>query len=161
MIERSWIQFPTEEQENFSSRVNLLRRLLFGVLSTPLLLHWHVNKTLAILQKVQTVLGYTWTHINPWPFNKVRCRVGWLCCQSIVWELTYQEHKLTWNSTGHSQLRLLSRCRPPWADPNLKNGSGECKLISSSKKKKIKVKGRQWVLESSPQILTVIKKPLQ
>ena len=67
----------------FSSRVNFVCWLLFGVRSTPVLPQWHV-KDPGHSAKSAGVRFYTLTCKHLWP-QKVG--VGWQCrCPGIVWE---------------------------------------------------------------------------
>ena len=50
---------------------------------------------------------------------------------------------------------------PLWTDPDLKNETGVCELISTLKKNEKKSAGLEWIIKPSPKVITSKKKEVK
>ena len=112
----------------FFSRVNFVCRLLFGVLSTPVLPQWHVKDPGHSARSTGGRL-----HLNTHTPLTQRSQ-SWLTVQAWCGNLSGNE--LTRNSSGNTRLQSFQLAELRWTKPGVKSGISVRKLISTLKKKK-------------------------
>ena len=66
---------------------------------------------------------------------------------------TYLENELTHNLSGNIQPQLSQFAELPWIDLGIKSGVSVPELISTSKKKRKKSTGREYIVKHSPKKL--------
>ena len=132
----------TSSRRIFSSRVNFLCWLLFGIRCNPVLPQWQVKNSGHSAKSAGGRLHLNTRRVHPWP-NEVG--VGWLCrCPGIVWKPIRKQAHIQLVRECSSQL-----AEPQWTDPGIKKGIYMRELISTLKKKA----RQEWMIEHFPKLL--------
>ena len=142
VIGRSWVQFLIEAVEEFSSPVNFLCLLLFGVHSTPTLLQWHVKDLGHYVKRASGRL-----HLNRHtPLNQ-QSRSGLTALS--------RESMGIYGETAHTHLirECLSQLAEPlWIDPGLNSAISMRELITTKGRKNVYVGVIKSAFPKNPQV---------
>ena len=119
MIERLRVRIPAGAAGEFSSRVNFVCGLLFGVRSTPVLQQWHVKDPGHSAKSAEHT--YTLDQL----------KLEWADYAAVLAECgNLSGNELKCNSSRNTRSKSPQLTEPLWTDPGLKNGVSLPELIS-------------------------------
>ena len=148
------VRIPAGTAGEFSSPVNFVCWLLFGVRSTPVLPQWHVKDPGHSAKSA-------WRQVTPrhaYTLDPTKSEwADYAAVQAYCGKLSGNE--ITRNSSGNTRPQSSQLSEPLWVDLGLKSGNSGRDLLSTEKKKKKKSQAGNGLSNIFPKSSHVRKKP--